>query len=96
MKTYFIRHGDFANIYDLAWADNKADISWLVSQNFERCTRREAERKARLEFDRRHFDHAFSGFASVVIVPANYYRLPEEERSTWLYRNYERKGWVME
>ena len=96
MKTYFIRHGNFANIYDLAWADNKEDISWLVSQNFERCTLREAQYWARRERDRRKFNPAFSGYGDDVIYPAKYYRMPAEDADTWLYRNCEKKGLVME
>ena len=73
MKTYFIRRGDFENVYELAWADNKEDISWLVSQNFERCTRREAENYARRERYRRKYDRAFSCYASDAIYPAKFY-----------------------
>lgn len=95
MKTYFIRHGDFANIYDLAWADNKADISWLVSQNFERCTRREAENYARRERVRRKYDGAFAYYASSAIYPAKFYQMPVEDAQT-LYRNWESKGLIFE
>ena len=96
MKTYFIRWGDFANTYELAWADNKDDVSWLVSQNFARCTRRQAEYCAQLERDCRKYDPAFSGFASSAIYPAKFYQVPVEDADTWLYRNCELKGLIFE
>ncbi len=96
MKTYFIRWGDFSNVYDLAWADNKADISWLVSQHFERCTRREAEYRARRERDRRKYDQAFVYYASDAIRPAKFYQVPAYDAGTWLYRNCELKGLIFE
>lgn len=96
MKTYFIRCGDFANIYDLAWADNREDVSWLVSNNFERCTRREAENYARRERYCRKHDQAFSGYASTSIYPAKFYRVPDYDADIWLHRNCELKGLIYE
>ena len=100
-KKYFIRYGNFANMYDLAWAKDAAEMSALESIGFERCSRKWAEQQARNEIDREHYDAAFSGYADRAINPAKYYTKEKSEdwccdRDTWLWRNYNLKGVIWE
>ena len=100
-KKYFIRYGNFANIYDLAWAKDDAEMSALESIGFERCSRKWAEQKAREEIDRQHYDVAFSGYADRAIKPALYYTNEKREywdinRHDWLWRYYNLKGVIWE
>ena len=96
-KTYFIRYGNFGNVYDLAWADNESDREDLVSIGFDKCSRKWAERQARAEIDRQHFNPQFSGYADRAIYPAQYYTNQSDETcETWLWRNFELKGVIWE
>ena len=96
-KKYFIRYGNFANMYDLAWAKDDAEMGALEKIGFERCSRKWAEQKAREEIDRQHYDAAFSGYADRAINPAKYFtEIAASERDTWLWRNYNLKGVIWE
>ena len=100
-KKYFIRYGNFANMYDLAWAKDDAEMSALESIGFERCSRKWAEQKAREEIDRQHYDPYFSGYADRAVMPALYYTNEKCEywdvnRRDWLWRYYNLKGVIWE
>lgn len=100
-KQYFIRRGNFGNVYDLAWADNKEDCRMLEEMGFERESRKHAEHNARMERWRRKYDQSCSGYADESIYPAKYYT-PEVQNDwqgaeMWLYHhNYELKGVIWE
>lgn len=96
-KKYFIRYGNFANMYDLAWAKDDAEMSALEKIGFERCSRKWAEQKAREEIDRQHYDPSFSGYADRAVNPAKYFtEIPASDRDTWLWRYYNLKGVIWE
>lgn len=98
-KLYFIRYWrDFANTFNLAWADNDDDREWLASNGFEQCTRKYAETKARNERYARKFDQAFSGYGDDAVFPTKYWRLIEDEKDaqTWLYDRCELEGLIWE
>ena len=96
-RKFFIRHGDFGNVYDLAWADTLAHCSQLIGMGFTQCSRKYAERKARDERYRRHFDQYFSGYADNAVHPAVYYvEWPEEDCDTKLWKEYDLNGVIWE
>ena len=96
-KKYFIRYGHFANMYDLAWAKDDAELSALEKIGFERCSRKWAEQKAREEIDRQHYDPSFSGYADRAVNPAKYFtEISACDRDTWLWRYYNLKGVIWE
>ena len=79
MKRKYIVHYylDFGNTYHLFYTDNGEDL-----EDCERITRKEAERLARSETQRRKDDYAFAGYADEYVYP---YDLTQDERDscTW-------------
>lgn len=72
MKKYYISYyRDFGNTYNLYWAETSEQIAALP-KNARKITRREAKRKCAEEKSARGHDPSFSGFASAVILPADY------------------------
>lgn len=65
MKKYFVKYGDFGNAYSLRWAEQGDNIP----EGWEPITRKEAEKLARAERDRRKDNPAFSGYADRYIAP---------------------------
>lgn len=101
-KKYFIRYGNSANMYDLAWAKDDTEMSDLEFIGFKRCSRKWAEQKAREEIDRQHYDPSFSGYADRGVKPALYYTNKVNydywkcNRDDWLFRYYDLKGVIWE
>jgi len=65
---YVCRYNNFSNTYCLY----HAPAGFLVPENWERITRKEAEALARAERQRRENDPAFSGFADASIYPHDF------------------------
>ena len=97
-RQYFVRFGDFANVYDLAWSDSKCDTAFLLEHGFEQTTLKEALQLARRESDRRKYDQAFSGYANTEIYPAKYFTMAvyDDIPENLLYHNYELHGRIWE
>ena len=96
-KTYYIRYGEFGNMYDLAWADNASDAEKLVSIGFTKCSRKWAEERAHAEIERQLYNPAFSGYADRAVYPAHYYTgKPRDDLQEWLWRNFTLKGVIWE
>lgn len=72
MKNYFVKNGEFANVYTVASVDktNKEVINLLIAEGYERVTRKEAETLCRRERERRQWDRNFSGYANAEIGEA--------------------------
>lgn len=66
-KHYFVKHGNFGNVYSLRWADNKNDIETAEKRGYEQITRKEAIQLCRDERHRRANDRAFSGYADAMV-----------------------------
>lgn len=73
MKHYYVRYGEFRNIYALTYAETAKDAAELESRNFERITRKEALRLAARERDLRAYNPMFSGIADVAVMPPAWY-----------------------
>ena len=71
-RKYYVRKGDFANVYSLGYADTDAEIAMAESGDWEQITRKEAERLCRAERTRQKEEPAFSGYADDVILPISY------------------------
>ena len=72
MKKYFVHYYlDFANTYNLYWADN-ADMMAALPDGAEQITRKEAETLCRREREARNYDNAFAYHATSSIYPAGY------------------------
>lgn len=69
MKTsYYVEYWhNFSNTYNL-W---HAPSGWPVPEDWQRITRRRAERLAAAERRARKVDPAFSGYASAYVLPAD-------------------------
>lgn len=81
MKKYFVKYGDFGNVYSLCWAEQGDSIQ----DGWENIPRRKAERLAREERQRREADPAFSGYASTYIAPFEPNGLtPDESDRFWM------------
>jgi hypothetical protein len=69
-KTYYVHYyKDFANTYNLYYAETAADLAALP-EGAERITRKQALALASDEAWRRKADQAFSGYADTAIYPA--------------------------
>lgn len=79
MKNHYFVHywRDFGNCYHLYYAP----ADFVPPSGWERITRKEAERLARAEKQRRKYDPAFSRFADAYIFPHDWNR--EEEDLFW-------------
>lgn len=69
MKKYFVRYGNFGNVYSLVWVEDEKTEKAVFSHGFERITRKRACELCAQENYRRKYDEAFSGYASSVILP---------------------------
>lgn len=69
MKSYWIRHGRFANEYSLVYCDSSILEEQAAADGYERITRREAEQYASSERRRRKENPSFSGYATQYIYP---------------------------
>lgn len=73
MKRYYVHYyRDFANTYNLYWAETTTQIEKAEKKGCERITRKEAEILCAAENDRCKHDSNFSGYASSVILPVDY------------------------
>lgn len=73
MKKYFVNYyRNFANTYNLAWAETPEQLKKADSEGWEQITRKEAERLCSAEKYRRKSNPSFSGFADIVILPIDY------------------------
>ena len=71
MKKYYVDYWrDFANTYNVYYTDETMD-GFEVPDEWERITRKEAERLVRRERWRREYDTSSSGYASAWIYPAD-------------------------
>lgn len=67
MKSYYyVKYGDFGNVYSLYWAPT----DFTPPTDWERITRKKAERLAAAERYARRTDPAFAYFADSYIWPA--------------------------
>lgn len=69
MKHYYIKRGEFANVYTLEYTTSAEQDAAAVAAGYERITRREAFALCARERDRRQYDGAFSGFADSQVWP---------------------------
>ena len=69
MKYYYIKYPrNFANEYSLFSVNHgSTEEKYLIEHNFERLTRKEAERLCAREKERRTYDPTFSGHAPITI-----------------------------
>lgn len=67
--AYYVRYHRFANEYSLRYTVGGAELS--IDDGWERITRRDAERLARAERERRRWEPSRSGYADAYIYPAD-------------------------
>lgn len=73
MKRYFVEHyRDFANTYNLYYAESQEQEREAISKGYERIPRRVAERMCREEREREQYSPMNAGYASTVILPIWY------------------------
>lgn len=65
MKKYFVKYGDFGNVYSLRWAEDGD----AIPAGYEQITRKKAEQLARAERRRRKDEPMSSGYADSYIFP---------------------------
>lgn len=63
-RSYWVRHGDFGNVYSLRWSYGFVDDNDFVKISF-----RDAVRLCVQERRRRKNDESFSGYADTYIYP---------------------------
>lgn len=68
-KSYFVKHGKFANDYDLIWTEGPEQFLDACAAGYEQITRAEAIALCKAERRRRKEDPMFSGYAAAVITP---------------------------
>lgn len=78
-KRFYIRHGAFANVYELAYAEFASDDAKLRAIGFQRTTRREALARIKRENFRRQYDALFAGYADNCVWPAMRFLLETRE-----------------
>lgn len=72
MKKYFVFYSnDFANTYEILWAETPEQIAYAQSYGCQQITRREAERLCAAENYRRKHDLGSAEYATTVIYPAD-------------------------
>lgn len=73
MKKYFVSvYNNFANTYEIMWAETPDQIAYAMSQGYKRITRRKAEKLCAAENRRRKDNPSFGGYASSVIYPVDF------------------------
>jgi hypothetical protein len=93
MKKYYIKRGEFANMYDVVYAETEAETAQAEAEGYERITRKEAEHLCRAEREREQYDAAFSGYASSEILPISY---PADARDWRDDRHMALNGYIVE
>lgn len=88
MKRYFIKHGDFANVYDLVYTTSPEDSAKAMAEGYEQITRREAEAKCRAERQRRKDDPSFAYYAPACVCPYGYGHEEDFDNYPWLREGY--------
>ena len=68
-RYYISYYKNFANTYDLYYAENTDEVRLAEEKGFTQISRKEAERKCSEEKFRRKYDPSFSHFASIHIIP---------------------------
>ena len=92
MKRYYVHYyRDFGNTYTLYWADSP-EMEAHLPDGAERITRARAIELAQAERERRHYDEAFSGYATPDIYPAD---MPTDD-DPHNQRRYELRGYIWE
>lgn len=73
MKKYYYKNTEgFSNTYALTYTETAEEDAKVLSEGYERITRKEAERLCKAEREREVYDSAFSGYADSVILPCWY------------------------
>lgn len=72
MKKYFVKYYGYSNVYDLVYTQNEEQEKQAEKANYERISRKQAEKLCAREKDRREYDQAFSGYAPIKIVPIDF------------------------
>ena len=72
MKHYYVKHGNFANVYSLCYTDSPAGDAAALEQGYERITRQEAFHLCAVENQRRKWERSSSGYADNVIYPVDW------------------------
>lgn len=73
MKKYYVHYwNNFANTYNLYWAETPQQIAKAESKGYECISRKYAEKLCVEENYRRKTDYNFSDYASNVILPFDY------------------------
>lgn len=71
MKKYYIKYGDFANIFVIRWVDTIEDEEAAIGEGFERITRKEAIEKCKNEREKvKRGEHKFADTIIVPFLPA--------------------------
>ena len=87
MKKYYVQFGEFGNVYTLRYAETKEEQQILQEQGYERITLKEAINLAKREKERRQYEPNMSGYADILIYPANY--------KNYIRGYKERKGYIV-
>lgn len=94
MKKYYVQYyKDFANTYNLAWAETPEQIKLAEDTGYEQITRKEAERLCVNEKEARTSDPAFSGYGDTAIFPIDYDRAENDWRND---RHLQQNGYIVE
>ena len=81
MKKYFVKYYGFSNVYDLVYTTNKEQEKQAEKEDYERITRKQAEKLISREKERRQYDQAFSGYAPIIIYPIDFNAETENENN---------------
>lgn len=84
MKRYFIKQGDFSNVYELVYITDQAEEEAIKAEGYERITREEAIKKAKAERERMEFEPMNAGYADSHIWPFSKVRKDYARRENFI------------
>lgn len=81
MKRYYVHWGEFENTYKLFYVETLADRKVFLERflDAEPISFKKATELARREKERRVYSPMCSGYSSSLILPAEFYYLPESQ-----------------
>lgn len=91
MRKYWIKHGNFANIYDLAYTEDADGEAVCRKYGWERIKKADAIHYCRKEKERAELDSSFSGYAADTIRPFGV-----NSTAIWNDHRYILKGYIWE
>lgn len=72
-KRYFVKYGDFANTYSLAYTETDEEAERAREEGYLQISRRHAEQLCMNERNRARYNPSFSGYADDHIWPYGKY-----------------------